>query len=164
MEKALYRGKALDRRHFEHRGSALDRRHVGTKHRRPRAPGPVLWVDGRRDDGKSIGLEREGDLTLAASFFCQAGFPGRPTVTPIDDDLDMVLGTKRRPESGDEVPTPERLAGDDAQASRLSCHQGFRVTRIVSPTQIRRYGLLAKRAPHCGTIKTLQSTDGTSGR
>jgi len=76
-----------------HRGRALDRRQFETKQRGPRAPGPVLGrVDGRRDDGISIGLEPEGDLTLAASVFCQIGFPGRPTVTPVDDDLERFLG------------------------------------------------------------------------
>ena len=83
--------------------------------------------DGRWDDGKSIGLEREGDLMLAASVFCQRGFPRRLTVTPIDDDLEKILGTKRCLQSRDEVPAPERLTGDDAQASRLRWHEVFRV-------------------------------------
>jgi signal transduction histidine kinase len=72
---------------------------------------------------------------LAASVFCQRGFPGRLTVTPVDDDLEKILGTKRCLQSRDEVPAPERLTGDDAQARRLSCHQVFPVTRIVSPPQ-----------------------------
>jgi hypothetical protein len=46
-------------------------------------------------------------------------------VTPVDDDLDKVLGTKHRPESRDEVPALERVARDDAQTSRLNSHQGF---------------------------------------
>src|SRR5262249_24300790 len=108
-----------------------------TKQRGPRAPGPLLCrFGGVRDDGKSIDLEREGDLRLAASVFWQIGFPGIPTVTPVEDDLETVLGTKRRLESRDEERARERHTGDDAQASRLSCHQGFRVTRIISPTQI----------------------------
>src|SRR4029453_8769719 len=78
--------------------------------------------DGRWDDGKSVGLEREVDLRLAAAVFFQIGFSGKPTVTPVDDDLEMVLRTKRRLETHEKVPAPERIAGDDAPVSRLNCH------------------------------------------
>jgi hypothetical protein len=77
----------------------------------------VFWrVDGRRDDGKSIDLEREGDLTLPAAVFVQIGFLERPTATPVHDDLEPVLSAKRRLESRDEVPARKRTAGagDDA--------------------------------------------------
>jgi hypothetical protein len=104
-----------------HRGDALDRRLV------------LCWLDGRRDDGKSIGLEREVDLRLAAAVFFQIGFPGRPTVTPVHDDLEIVLRAKRRLESRKEVPAPERIAGDDAQVSRLDCQPDPPPFEIVSP-------------------------------
>jgi hypothetical protein len=51
-------------------------------------------------------------------------------VTPIDDDLEKVVGAQRRLERREEVLTPERLTGDDAQASMLNCHQIFRVTKL----------------------------------
>jgi hypothetical protein len=50
-------------------------------------------------------------------------------VTPVDDDLEKVLGTKQVLESRDEVPAPERVAGDDAQARRQNSHQVFPATR-----------------------------------
>jgi hypothetical protein len=64
---------------------------------------------------------------MAASVFLRIGFPGRLTATPVNDDLEIVLGVKRRFESRGEMLAPERLAGDDAQASRLNCHQALRV-------------------------------------
>jgi len=78
---------------------------------------------------------------LAAPVLGQIGVPRTSTVTPVEDDLEKVLVTKRRLESRDEEPAPERLTGDDAQASRLRCHEGFRVTRIVSPTQSPAHGM-----------------------
>jgi len=60
---------------------------------------------------------------LAASVFGQICFPGRSTVTPVDDDLERVLWAQRRLKSRDEVAAPEWFAGDNTQASRLNCHQ-----------------------------------------
>jgi hypothetical protein len=51
-------------------------------------------------------------------------------MTPIDDDLEKVLRTKRRLQRREEVLTPERLTGDDAQASLLNCHRIFPVTKL----------------------------------
>jgi hypothetical protein len=60
---------------------------------------------------------------LAAAVFFQIGLPGRLPVTPVREDLEMVLRTERGSESRDEVPAPEWIAGDDAQAAcKLICH------------------------------------------
>jgi hypothetical protein len=102
------------------RGEALDRR-LGKK-QRERSP-VLCWVDERRDNGKPIGLEREVDPTLAAAVFFRIGFPRRLTVAPVHDDLELILRAKRRSESRDKGSAPEPIAGDDAQACRLMCHQ-----------------------------------------
>src|SRR5262249_11356390 len=89
---------------------------------------------GRWDDGKSIGLEREVGLRLAAAVFSQTGMPGRPTVTPVHDDVEIVLRAKRRLESRDEVPARERMAGDDTQVSRLNGHKPSQRQCMRAPT------------------------------
>jgi len=60
---------------------------------------------------------------LVAAVFFQIGSPGRLPVTPVREDLEMVLGAKRGSESRDEVPALERIARDDAQAAcKPICH------------------------------------------
>jgi len=56
----------------------------------------------------------------------QIGFPRSPTVTPVRDDLEIVFRVKRRSESLDEIPGPDRITGDDAQMCKLICHDVLR--------------------------------------
>ena len=71
---------------------------------------------------------------LAAAVFFQIGFPGRPTVTPVHDDLELVLRAERRLENREEVPAPELIAGDDAQVRRPNGHHvSAPPFEIVSP-------------------------------
>ena len=65
---------------------------------------------------------------LAAAVFFQIGFPGRPTVTPVHDDLELVLRAERRLENREEVPAPELIAGDDAQVRRPNGHHVLRAS------------------------------------
>jgi hypothetical protein len=55
-------------------------------------------------------------------------------VTPVQDDLEIVLLAKRRLESRGEVPAPERMAGDDAQVSRLNFHKPSQPRSMRAPT------------------------------
>src|SRR4030095_4612848 len=79
---------------------------------------PVLKGTPQEYRGEALHY-RQGGLD---PVFRQIGFSGKPTVTPVDDDLEMVLRTKRRLETHEKVPAPERIAGDDAPVSRLNCH------------------------------------------
>ena len=67
---------------------------------------------------------------LAAAVFFQIGFPGRPTVTPVHDDLELVLRAERRLENREEVPAPELIAGDDAQMRRPNGHDVLRASSL----------------------------------
>src|SRR5215813_6062762 len=100
----------------------------------PRLMLVIKQRDGRRDDGKSIGLERVVDLMLVAAVFVQAGLPRRPALTPVQDDVEIVLRAKRRLKSRDEVPARERMAGDDAQVSRLNGHKPSKGQCLRAPT------------------------------
>jgi hypothetical protein len=103
------------------RGEGLDR-YLGQKQR---DLGPTLfWVDGRRDDGKPVGREREVDQRLAAAVF-QTGFLQRPPAASVHNDRERAVRAKHRSESRDELSAPEPIAGDDAQTSRLICHPGL---------------------------------------
>src|SRR5262249_22478701 len=101
----------------------------------PRLVHVIEQRDGRWDDRKSIGLEREVDLRMVAAVFFQTEFPGRPTVTPVHDDVEIVLRAKRRLESRDEVPARERMAGDDAQVSRLNGHKPSKRQCLRAPNR-----------------------------
>ena len=87
--------------------------------------GPTRFgVGGRRDDGKTVGRDREVDQRLAAAVF-QTGFHQRPSATPVHNDRERFLRAKQRSERRDELSAPEPITGDDAQASRLIRHPGL---------------------------------------
>jgi hypothetical protein len=103
------------------RGEGLDR-YLGQKQR---DLGPTLfWVDGRRDDGKPVGRERDVDLRLAAAVF-QTGCQAEPPATPVHNDRERFLRAKRRSESRDELSASDPIAGDDTQAFGQICHPGL---------------------------------------
>jgi len=56
-------------------------------------------------------------------------------VTPVYDDLEMAFRTKRSLETHDEAPALERIAGHDAQVSRLDCHPSSEPLSMRTPAR-----------------------------